>query len=163
MPDILQPKVWWILIGVNDIRSDACSADAIVAGNIRIVEEIQRHRPNVPIVINSIFPFGETELLHNNPQWNVLSEVNHRLECYVHQQQQQEQESSSSSSSTLLSFFNATDIFVLSNQTGSYVNQSFMSDFLHPSATGALLWGQQIVSKVLNLTSTTQNQEDTNP
>lgn len=141
VPRTLKPKVWWLLVGVNDVRSDACSADSIVAGNIRIVEEIRRQKPNAAIVINSVLPFGTTELLSNNPQWTVLSEVNHRLECYARRQQQ-------------VDFFNATGIFVQSNPTddGIYVNPSLMPDHLHPNGEGALVWGEQIVAKVLNLT-----------
>ena len=146
MPPNLNPKVWWLLIGTNDLGSDSCSGDAITVGNIRIVEEIRRQHPTTPIVINSLLPRAREELLHHNRLWTILSQVNHRLECYAKTQ-------------TNVSFFNATSLFVyedLQNEADygveTYINETLMPDYVHPSGVGALLWGQQIVEKVLNLT-----------
>ena len=54
LPDTLNPKVFWILIGTNDLGAYQCSAEAVAAGNIRIVQELQAKRPRAKIVLNSI-------------------------------------------------------------------------------------------------------------
>ena len=50
------PKVWWILIGVNDLVSGGCSPEVVLLGILRIVEEIQYNKPDATIVINGILP-----------------------------------------------------------------------------------------------------------
>jgi lysophospholipase L1-like esterase len=150
MPSTLKPKVWWILIGTNDLGADSCSADAITAGNIRIVEEIRRQYPNTPIVINSILPRGSEELLHVNEMWPVIQTINQRLECFAR---------STTESSAPVKFFNATNLFTYDN-TGDekeygrevYINETLMNDYLHPSGEGAMIWGREIVKMVLAMT-----------
>ena len=150
-PPGLQPKVWWILIGTNDLGSDSCSADAITVGNIRIVQEIRRQHPTTPIVINSILPRGSEELLHFNAMWPILQTINQRLECYARFM---------TVPSAPIKFFNATSLFTYEdikddNEYGRevYINETLMNDYLHPSGEGAMVWGQEIVKMVLALTS----------
>jgi len=146
MPPALKPKVWWVLIGTNDLGSDSCSGDSIVVGNIRIIEEIRRQNPNTPIVINSVLPRAREELLHHNRMWSILSQVNERLACYANTQAN-------------ITFFNATSFFIYEDMTnekeygaGFYINETLLHDYLHPSSEGAMVWGKHIVEKVLNLT-----------
>jgi lysophospholipase L1-like esterase len=123
----LHPKVWWVLIGTNDLGGEWCSEEAIVAGNIAIVQELQRLRPEAVIVINSILP-------KNDHEWPHLMRVNERLQCYA-------------ASTPGVEFFNATDIF--RNATdGSLMN---LMDGLHPSDSGSMVWGTAIVKRVLEI------------
>lgn len=147
MPDELDPKVWWLLIGTNDLGVDICSADAITAGNIRIVEEIRHKHPTTPIVINSLLPRDTTELRRHNPYWPVMATINHRLKCW-------------SETQFNVHFFNATDIFVYKEEfevddgvtvADYYINETLMHDYLHPSGEGALLWGKAIVREINKL------------
>jgi hypothetical protein len=65
----LKPRVFWHLIGTNDLGRQLCNVDAIVAGNIAMAEELMSLRPNSTIIINS--------LLSRAPKWwGYLSEVN---------------------------------------------------------------------------------------
>jgi hypothetical protein len=50
------PKVWWILVGINDLIQGGCSPEVVLLGVLRIVEEIQSQAPNAIIVINGILP-----------------------------------------------------------------------------------------------------------
>lgn len=146
MPTALNPKVWWLLIGTNDLGVDRCGADAITVGNIRIVEEIRRQHPEARIVINSVLPRSREELLHKNAMWKILTIVNDRLACYAKTQPD-------------VFFFNATSIFIYEDLKTEdeygvemYINNTLMLDYLHPSGEGALLWGKEIVKEVLNIT-----------
>jgi lysophospholipase L1-like esterase len=150
MPSALKPKVWWILIGTNNLGVDSCSADAITAGNIRIVQEIRRIHPNTPIVINSILPRGSEELLHSSEMWPVIQTINQRLECFAR---------FTTESSAPVKFFNATSLFTYDDTQDEmeygrevYVNETRMNDYLHPSAEGAVVWGREIVKMVLAMT-----------
>lgn len=155
MPPALKPKVWWILIGTNNLGADSCSADAITAGNIRIVQEIRRQHPTTPIVINSILPRGSEELLHSNDMWSVIQTINQRLECFAR---------FTIESSAPVKFFNATRLFTYDDTQEEkdygrevYINETLMNDYLHPSGEGAMVWGREIVKMVLAMTPAAHN------
>jgi lysophospholipase L1-like esterase len=134
----LDADVFWVLIGTNDLGADDCSAEAIVAGNIRVVEEIQSGRPNAKIVLNSILPRGKPgETIFNSVSWPKVSTVNRWMECYA-------------ASTNGVEFFNATSLFL--TEEGVQIEEYF-EDPVHPSAAGSVGWGEAIVQKVLDLTS----------
>lgn len=158
LPEFMHPQVWWILIGTNDMAA-GCSGDVIVAGVIRIIQEIRQHLhhhharrgetgKHAPIVINSILPRSPRNLLgdnNNNPHWKISKDVNLRLSCYA-------------AVSTDIYFANATDIFVQeetkesTGRDGIFINPGlFEKDSLHPSVEGSRLWEEFIVEKTLEL------------
>jgi hypothetical protein len=59
LDDGLEPHVWWISLGNNDLGRMQCSEEVVVIGILRVVEEIMTKRPNARIVINSVFPMTE--------------------------------------------------------------------------------------------------------
>lgn len=56
MPDSLHAKVWWILIGTNDLVHGECSEEAIILGVLRLAEEIAAKRPGEVVVIQGLLP-----------------------------------------------------------------------------------------------------------
>lgn len=56
MPSSLNPSVWWVLIGANDLDVGQCSEEAVVLGILRLAEFIAAQRPGAKIVINSLLP-----------------------------------------------------------------------------------------------------------
>jgi hypothetical protein len=70
MPDYLQPRVWWLVLGMNDVSRMQCSEEVAILGILRVVEEILERRPNARVVINSLLPMaysrgGQNALLHD--------------------------------------------------------------------------------------------------
>jgi len=61
LPDYLRPKIWWLVIGDNDIALRQCSEEVVLVGILRIVEEILDKIPDAKIVINSILPMTSNE------------------------------------------------------------------------------------------------------
>lgn len=64
------PKVWWLVLGMNDLARMRCSEEVVVIGILRVVEEILEARPNARIVLNSLLPMeysrgGPVALLHD--------------------------------------------------------------------------------------------------
>ena len=141
----VHPRLYWILIGTNDLTA-GCSAEVIVAGNIRIVQEILKHaqhsRPKV--VINSLFPRGAAELLHQSRHWKILQQVNQQLLCYALQTPDVE-------------FVNTTSLFVSQRGEGDqnegvYIRQDyFEQDNLHPSVEGSRVWEEVIIQQTMEL------------
>lgn len=56
MPPTLNPKVWWLLIGANDLVRGECSEEAIILGILRLAEEIHTIRPESVVVIQGLLP-----------------------------------------------------------------------------------------------------------
>jgi lysophospholipase L1-like esterase len=134
MPDSLQPKVWWLLIGTNDL-GDYCSQEGILIGTIQIVFEIRKKRPDATIVVNGILPrSGNAQgvLFAGKQFWRKITWINDRLRCFADGQDGVE-------------FFNATDLFLTSDGT---VDIEVMPDLLHPNGKGARIWGNAIAQRV---------------
>ena len=123
----LQPAVWWVLVGANDLTDDFCNVDAIVAANIAVVEKLLELQPDSTVVINSQLPRTPT-------YWQYLSQVNERLACYA-------------AVSHHVDFFDATDIFMTPDG-----HLQHLPDDVHPDAEGSRIWGKQIVQRVKVLT-----------
>lgn len=52
----LNPKVWWLVLGTNDLAVGQCSEEIVLLGVLRVIEEIVSKKPNAHIVVNSILP-----------------------------------------------------------------------------------------------------------
>jgi lysophospholipase L1-like esterase len=132
LPDTLNAKVFWVLIGTNDFGGDKCNAESIAAGNIRIVQELLTRRPDATIVLNSILPRGPRgkDLWRSDDwSWAQITRINQWLECYA-------------ASTDNVTFFNATKLFVLPNTTSTIFD--FYEDDVHPSAAGSVVWASEM-------------------
>ena len=133
----LTPKVWWILIGTNDL-SDKCSAEATLMGIVAVVEELLWQRPNDTIVINSILPRPRNQMgTLRGILWIKSDWINQRLECFA-------------KGFPNVEYFDASDIFLNQDHTKAIKNH-YADDWIHPSAFGTQKWGQAIVKKVKEL------------
>ena len=50
------PKVWWLVIGTNDLMIQQCSEEVVLLGILRVIEEIMSQKPQATIIVNSILP-----------------------------------------------------------------------------------------------------------
>jgi lysophospholipase L1-like esterase len=139
LPQTLGAKVFWILIGTNDL-THYCTAEAVAAGNMRIVQELQKKRPDATIVLNSILPRGDPQTLDlmDSPMWQNVQRVNQWLKCYA-------------DSNDKVEFFNATSLFVVSYNGMVRQVKDYFHDNVHPSEQGSRGWAKAIVQKVQDL------------
>jgi lysophospholipase L1-like esterase len=56
LPPTLNPNVWWLLVGTNDLGRGGCSEEATELGILRVAEEIHYRHPDAVIVIQGILP-----------------------------------------------------------------------------------------------------------
>ena len=159
MPQSLHPKVFWLLIGTNDMGNSWCSPEATLLGILRVVEEIRTQKPGTTIVVNSIFPRSyhkkgyvsltkrfrdPAQLRHkDNPPslWQAIQDINEKLKEYCAQHDN-------------LEYFDVNDIFFMDASVPEKdlrLNHDLMYDYLHPSSVGYQLWGEKIVKKLDNL------------
>ena len=79
MPMGLQAKVFWLLIGTNDLEIGGCSEEAVLLGILRLADEINYHHPQSVIVIQGILPRSSVHdggiIPHFQPTTTALSSV----------------------------------------------------------------------------------------
>ena len=59
LTDCLQPKVFWIILGMNDLSRTRCSEEVIFLGIVSVIQKLRSLRPDTPIVINSLLPMTD--------------------------------------------------------------------------------------------------------
>jgi len=149
LPENINPKVIWVLIGSNDFGVAWCSPEIVLIGILRVVEELRMRKPNATIVINGLLPrtfhrkgylmrgrpsfFGLTPKLPS--LWRDFVSVNSELQQY-------------SQARDRVEYFE-TDIFLIDKDapfSELRIKNELMPDCLHPSPAGYSLWGEQIVA-----------------
>lgn len=56
IPQSLNSKVWWLLIGGNDLDRGGCSEEAVTLGVLRVAEELALTHPGSVVVIQGLLP-----------------------------------------------------------------------------------------------------------
>jgi lysophospholipase L1-like esterase len=158
VPPKLHPSVIWVLIGTNDFGSTWCSAEMVLIGILRVVEELRTLKPDSVVVINGLLPrtynrqgyvgrgrsrrtwrLGKNKSLPAMPSlWDDLEAVNEELKNYA-------------ASRAGVEYFETRAFWVDPNVPDDdmlQINGKLMPDFFHPSAEGYRLWGQEIVEKL---------------
>lgn len=132
----LEPKVWWISIGRNDLIKSQCSEDITLMGILRIVEELESRYPQSTIVVNSLLPYSTAhDMVLEGPHvknkfWPSIKQVNDNLEKFA-------------SKHKGVKFFNANDIFTTTKYKKRYVKNGLFKDGMHLNAQGQRLWGEE--------------------
>ena len=147
----LQPKVWWISIGINDLLKDHCSEELIVLGIQRIVEEIITIQPNATVVINSILPvqtnkyglLDEMEGCNRNACYNMyphISSINNKLLQFTMENDN-------------IEYVNANDVFVETGEDDGkeYMRMDWFQDPVHPNLMGFKRWNRLIMKKLFDI------------
>jgi lysophospholipase L1-like esterase len=144
LPPTLQAKVFWILIGTNDLP---CSEEVISIGVMRIVDEVRKRRPNSKIVINGLLPRATgsatgilSEKIRDDQmtKWEGVELINKRLRLFTEQVDN-------------VFYFDALDVFTQTSYGKLIIPPSLMKDFLHPTAQGYKVWGEAIVQALQTL------------
>jgi len=169
LPKSLNVPVIWLLIGTNDMGWAWCSPEVTLVGILRVVEELLVQKPGSTIVVNGLLPrsfdqkrgylmrsttkggilskLGRTIGLGKKkdpPLWEDIQAINAQLEEYSGKRDNVE-------------YFDSSDIFIkdmLVKEKDLRIDVNLMNDYLHPSALGYKLWGDQIVRKLEKLLST---------
>jgi lysophospholipase L1-like esterase len=154
LPIELQAKVFWVLIGTNDLTLN-CSEDIVVLGILSIVQELQSQRPDSIIVINGLLPRSNydvngslsrseeftTHSEQKGPEsstfyyWPSIQAINEQLKQYAWNHDRVE-------------FFDPSEIFVAHignshfTRRDPFLMKELQDDFLHPSALGHQIWAE---------------------
>ncbi len=120
----LDPKVVVILIGVNNFNLGGHSAEEVFAGVKAVVAQSKINYPNAKILVNGIFPYNQSAA---SPSRALVQATNQLLQNLADGQD--------------VVYRDWGELFL--DQRNNIV-PSLMGDFLHPSAAGMRLFGEQI-------------------
>jgi lysophospholipase L1-like esterase len=143
------PKVFFLLIGTNDLGRMECSTTSTVTGIIQIINYLHAIYPTTPILVHGLLPRSDTYNKGNyelGRYWENILVINDELETYCTKKGQ----------TLLLHYMDASHLFLTSSDTSNtntMLNETVMSDSLHPDVLGYNLWGQEIVQRVLQIIS----------
>ena len=136
----MDPALWWIVIGTNDLIQNQCSTESVAAAIVNVAQVIQQAHPQSVVILHSILPRGEDSFVATSSDWwERAYHVNRLLECYA-----------GTKSNEQVEFFNATSIF-LSQDDPNQLNMTLFNNQGFPNGLGSLYWGQSMVRKSLTL------------
>jgi len=162
----LEPKVWWVHVGINDLSIKGCSEEVVLLGILRVVEEIQNTHPDAKIVINSILPVRRNEegLLEHivgkhhedqalrkkelNMMDSSLSPQRLHVDLWPSIVSINEELSKFASKHKGIKFFDANEVFVEEREDAKYLKVDLMSDPVHPNLSGHKKWNNAIKKKL---------------
>lgn len=144
LPTNLQPKVWLLLTGTNDLGYAKCSKQTTLSGILYLAKFIHERRPRASILIHGLLPRSEKGSRHFEVGrfWNDIQWINKHLRAFV-------DESRSAENITHQSPFYYVDsgeIFLNKNRT--HLSSRLMKDGIHPRPPGMKVWAPVIVEAV---------------
>uniref|UniRef100_A0A7S1ZRL5 SGNH hydrolase-type esterase domain-containing protein n=1 Tax=Trieres chinensis TaxID=1514140 RepID=A0A7S1ZRL5_TRICV len=160
MPPDLNPRVWWVTIGTNDLLRTQCSEEITLMGILRILEEIVRQKPDAAIVVNSILPATRAKDGYldtvgkrkngkraNDSFWPSIAAVNKQLEKFA-------------SKHPRIKYFDATDAFVEKRGSNIFIDRTlYDKDGIHPNIAGYKMWDKLIAKKLDSLVAKKDEEE----
>mmetsp|Transcript_11721 Transcript_11721/g.17668 ORF Transcript_11721/g.17668 Transcript_11721/m.17668 type:complete len:478 (-) Transcript_11721:53-1486(-) len=134
MPEYLNPKIWWLVIGTDDLRVKHCSEEVVIMGIIRNVEEILYQKPGAKIVINGLFPTADNERGNLIKYWRPTQTINRELRKFAKKHDR-------------VDFVDHSRMFIDRDTIGSKtqkVNLEMTEDGVHLNSVGYRMWGEAV-------------------
>ena len=160
LPETLNPKVWLVLIGTNNLGRTFCSKEATLDGILAVVTTLQSKKPDASILLHGLLPRSDDSMA------KVMMDENYKLGYYWEQIQWINQRLKqwcrnnngvggvTNTAGRHCDYMETIDIFLSStgeDDDGMMINRETMTDALHPSHKGIEKWGPLIVEKVQSL------------
>ncbi|CAB9527253.1 Platelet-activating factor acetylhydrolase IB subunit beta [Seminavis robusta] len=145
LPDSLQPQVWMILIGTNDLGRLNCSANATLQGILNVFNYLKSKRLSAKFILHGLLPRSDISMKENmadndyktGEYWKQIQWINQRLREECHQDPEQQ-----------CRYMEASGVF-LDPDSPDKVSAKTMTDGLHPSRDGLASWCP-LIAKTIN-------------
>jgi len=140
----LNPTIWWILIGSNDLGRGQCAEEAVLVGILQLAHEISIQKPESVVVINSILPrHTPIKLKHQKKPidlWPYIEAVNSQLQSFCTKNEKS------------FFYFDAHELFVTEEVRKGHkklvVKKDLMDESSHLTLAGHKVWGKAMLSVV---------------
>lgn len=138
LPDTLQPKVWMVLIGTNDLGFAHCSKQSTLKAILHTTTYLHEQRPKATILLHGLLPRGEGrgKAMILGRTWKDIQWINQQLEhaCSLNPQWH---------------YMDTGKLFLMAD--GTRLDSQLIADGVHPRLSGFRQWGPLIVKKVEQL------------
>jgi lysophospholipase L1-like esterase len=137
----LNPKVWFVMIGTNDLFTGRCTDKLVFANILNVLQELHQHRPDAQFIVHGILPRKDPK--HNETQflgeyWRMSQAVNAKLKRFCNNYPN-------------LHYLQGGSAFMVDNDIArgrKQIEPQLMADGIHPTRKGLVEWGNFIVDKL---------------
>lgn len=140
LPESINPKVIWILIGTNNFFGDCSTPDTVVSAIMEVALQIRKRKPFTKIVLQGLLPRGDRlGSIELETGWKLIQETNKRLESIAHILPE-------------LYYYGMDESLFLTQEEGrTIINKKMMKDCVHPTPAAFVLMGDLIEAEILRL------------
>ena len=137
----LQPSVWFLMVGTNDLGRTGCSKRNALAGVLHVAQYLRDQRLGATIIVHGLLPRSDSkaDIPKVGRLWEQIVFINRELKklCNLHEE---------------WVYMDAASLFLKRVEGGTNrdleINVDTMPDGLHPNVHGYELWSQEIVKTI---------------
>lgn len=136
----MKPKVWFILVGANDLFVTKCTDRFVYANILNVVKRVYESSPDSHIIVHGIMPRKDNPSAKSNALghlWDRAQGINLLLKKFFKRKGR-------------LYFVNAG--MKLTQESGHkgrrFLDPKLISDGINPTSEGMMVWGDYIEKKI---------------
>ncbi|GAX10931.1 platelet-activating factor acetylhydrolase [Fistulifera solaris] len=144
----LQPSVWVLLIGTNDLGRWKCSKRTVLAAILHVAQYLHQQRPNATILLHGLLPRSEDDLDTSQlgKYWQDIRFINRELRKFVDMHPGE------------WFYMDASTVFLqrapkaignADTQGSVQLKAQYMPDGLHPNVEGYEQWAPLLVDAIV--------------
>jgi lysophospholipase L1-like esterase len=144
LPPRLQPRVWIVAIGTNNLGA-GCNARTTLAGILQVAQYLHQQRPNSIVVVHGLFPRSDERHTEGplNRYWGQIVWINQQLKkfCSLHSEWR---------------YFDVNNLLLERRADAPLkvaLKPGLLPDGLHPGVEGYKIWSAELSSLIAKLLS----------
>lgn len=152
LPPQLQPKIWIVAIGTNNLGTSGCNARTTLAGILQVAQYLHQQRPDSIVVVHGLFPRSDERHkegpLHR--YWGQIVWINQQLKkfCALHSEWR---------------YFDVNNLLLERKADAPLkvaLKPGLLPDGLHPSVEGYKIWSAELSKLIAKLLSDDEDEPE---
>ena len=138
------PKLFFVLIGTNDIGRSKCSKKSVLVGILNVAQYLHKVHPDVPILFHGLLPRSDDEdessVTALGVYWKKIMWINRELNRFAKLHKN-------------WYFMDSASLFLRRDEGSGNLElrSDLFPDGLHPNVEGYKIWAPQIVKNVVKI------------
>jgi len=153
MIDDLNPKLWFISIGSNDLFEEKCDDRFVVASILNVVKAIADRKPDAHFIIHGILPRKDSiksKAGFLEKKWRYAQKINTHIRKFCEHSRQ-------------LFYMQAGTLFLKETSKEwkgrNIIDQNLLEDGMYPTKKGMEVWGDYIVKRIKQILQDIEDQK----
>jgi lysophospholipase L1-like esterase len=143
LADSLDPKVWFIMIGTNDLVSKKCTEHMVLANILNVAKKLSEAHPESLFVLHGIMPRKDkpdSKSQFLGQTWKRAQNINSQIRSFCRKYRN-------------LHYMNAGTLMLVSSKVNgrAQLDPSMIEDGLHPTLKGYETWGDYVMNKLVDV------------